>query len=106
MAGDGISGEPTVSAYPGCLHGASRQLLWDFSPALGSDWGGYRISWVYCPAQQTLLPEQPPRPLARLEAEIAPKKGTGKNQMLPKLLFQACACPSPFKQGSQNNSLE
>lgn len=43
---------------------------------------GLRISWVYCPAQQT-LPARPPRPSARLEAEIAPKTSTGKRNSNP-----------------------
>lgn len=44
MAGDSISDEPTVGAYPGCLRGACRQPPWDFSPAPASSSGGYRIS--------------------------------------------------------------
>lgn len=62
-----------VALYP---HPAKKS--WDFSPVLASDSSGYRISWVYCPAQQTFLPEQPLRLLARLEAEISPQNGAGK----------------------------
>lgn len=44
MAGDSISDEPTVGAYPGCPQGARRQPPWDFSPAPACNSGGYRIS--------------------------------------------------------------
>lgn len=74
---------------------------WDFSPVLASGSCGYRISWVYCPAQQTLLPEQPLRLLAGLEAEISPQNGAGKKRnRSPGFCFRRGRIPSAWAGGS------